>query len=475
MYDYLANARILCHTRDSAELICLGRHKRSDIWSQDSINAEMVRRAEAGQNVVRLKGGDPMIFGRVAEEVRALTSRGIPFEIVPGVTSASAAGAFAGVLLTDRRHASAVALVTGHERLGKPGSSLDYQSLANFPGTLVIYMGVRTAADWSEALLDAGKSSATPVLIVRRGSWPDQTCLETTLGELANELTPYQKIPPPVVVIIGAAARKDPAFDWYSQLPLLGQGIVVTRPISQAEKMVTRFSDLGADAIVQPAISVRPPDDWQPLDDAIQHLSKFDYIVFSSSNGVRHFLDRMLSTGFDLRQLANARLAAIGSQTAATLREYSLVADIQPESFRAEAMADRLAKEAGGKRFLLLRASRGRDVMADQIRQAGGHVKQIVVYQSVDVAELQDAVAEKLNAGEIHWITVTSSAIARSVCRLFANKIGDKTSGIKVASISPITSETLRECGCEPTVEANVYTTDGLIDAVLEFQANGGN
>ena len=186
LHDYLANPLILSHVRDSTEVVCLGRHRRSDVWSQAAINQEMVRRAQAGQCVVRLKGGDPMVFGRAGEEVAALVEADIPFEIVPGVTTASAASAFAGVTITDREHASAIALVTGHERQGKPESALDYQALANFPGTLVMYMGVRTASNWSAALLQAGKPTDTPVLLIRRCSWPDQRKIQTTLGQVAG-------------------------------------------------------------------------------------------------------------------------------------------------------------------------------------------------------------------------------------------------------------------------------------------------
>ena len=342
LYDYLANARILCHAPATAELICLGRHRRSDVWSQDSINQELVRRAKLGQTVVRLKGGDPMVFGRAAEEITALNEANLRFEIVPGVTTASAAGAYAGVTITDRRYASAVALVTGHEQLGKPDSALDYESLANFPGTLVIYMGVRTAPQWSRALLNAGKPSDTPVLLVRRCSWPNQQKVTCTLGEVAEELTPYQKFPPPVVVIVGEAARANPQFDWFRHLPLLGKGIVVTRPAHQAESMVSRLSELGANAIIQPAIEIREPQSWNSVDEAIGRLAEFDYLVFSSANGVHFFLKRLFELGHDIRKLGSVKLAVVGPRTAAALGEYRLNADLEPQTYRAEALVESL-------------------------------------------------------------------------------------------------------------------------------------
>lgn len=463
MYDYLANARILCHARAEAELICLGRHRRSDVWSQSAINDEMVRRAQMGQSVVRLKGGDPMIFGRAAEEVGALIAANLTFEIVPGITAASAAAAYAGVKITDREHASAVALVTGHEKLGKPDSALDYQSLARFPGTLVVYMGVRTAESWSQALLDAGKSPDTPVLMIRRCSWPDQSKISCTLAEVAIELTPHQKFPPPVVVVVGEAARANPDFDWFRQLPLVGKGVVVTRPAHQAEGMLSRLSELGANAIIQPAIEIREPHDWRSVDDVIQRVQQFDYLVFSSANGVHFFLRRLLSLGLDARSLGKAKLAVIGPRTANALQQYSLKADILPTTYRAESLAESLVGSANGSSFLLLRASRGREVLAEQLRAAGGNVEQVVVYESDDLTSLDEETNERWEAGDIEWITVTSSAIARSISQLW----GDRLRGVKLASISPITSQTLRECGFEPAAEAEVYTTDGVIDAIL--------
>lgn len=481
LYDYLANARTLRHAHPDADLVCLGRHRRSDVWSQEAINAEMVRRASAGETVVRLKGGDPMVFGRAAEEIAALNQAGLPFEIVPGVTTASAASAFTGVPITDRRFASAVALVTGHEQLGKPDSSLDYQSLANFPGTLIIYMGVRTVEQWTKRLLDAGKPADTPVLIVRRVSWPDQQSMTCQLGEVIDHLTPYQKFPPPVVVIIGEIARAAPEFDWFHSLPLLGQGIMVTRPEHQVDEMVDRLSELGANAIVQPAIAIQEPQDWSVVDAAIDRLHDFDCIVFSSSNGVHSFMRRLLSLGHDVRKLGDAKLAVTGPKTAEALQEYSLVTDIHPASFRAEAVADAVIQwghdsgnadlpsheKLAGKQVLLLRASRGRDVLAERIQSAGGSVEQVVAYESVDVDVADETVEEAWERGDVQWVTITSSAIARSLYEMW----GERLRGVKIASISPITSETIRELGLEPAAEATTYTTEGLIDAIVKASA----
>lgn len=468
LFDYLANSQLLNHAKREAELICLGRHRRADIWSQQAINDEMVRRAQQGACVVRLKGGDPMVFGRAAEELHALIEAGIEFEIVPGVTAATAAAAYAGVTVTDRRHASAVALVTGHEQLGKPDSSLDYESLANFPGTLVIYMGVRTAGTWSQSLLDAGKPAETPVLLIRRCSWSDQQRLSCRLGDVAERLTPHSKFPPPVIVIVGEAARFDADYDWFSRLPLLGKNVLVTRPAHQAMAMADRFRELGANALIQPAIEIREPHDWQAVDDAIGRLEEFDHIAFSSANGVEHFFERMLSLGLDVRRLADTKLAVIGPRTAEALRRYHLKADFAPTTYRAEALAAALIDggQVQGKKVLLIRASRGREVLAEMLTKAQAFVEQVVAYQSNDVVDVGEEIDVSLSG--VDWVTVTSSAIARSICRLW----GDRLRSVSLASISPITSATLRELGFEPSTEASEFTAEGVVDAILAAEAS---
>lgn len=463
LYDYLANPLVLSHTSVGAELICLGRHQRADVWSQAKINAELVRRAKLGEKVVRLKGGDPMVFGRIAEEMKDLVAAQIPFEIVPGITTASAAGAYAGLAITDRRHASAVALVTGHERLGKPNSALDYKALADFPGTLVVYMGVRTVGSWSQALLDAGKPADTPVMLVRRASWPDQARIATTLENVAQALTPYQKFPPPVVAIIGESAKANPDFDWFGQLPLLGVRVLVTRPAHQAGPMISQFSELGASTLLSPSILISEPEDWEPVDQAISDLEKYHYVVFSSTNGVKFFMRRLFALGFDTRRLARAKVAVIGPRTAQSLQEFGLRADIQPETYRAEALATSLQEHVDGKRILLLRASRGREVLSAELTRFGAQVDQVVTYQSTDDTRRDPDIESRWS--ELDWVTVTSSAIARSL----HHQWGDKLKEVKLASISPITTKTLMELGLAPTAEAADYTVEGVVAAIHKY------
>ncbi len=468
LYDYLVNPRVLAHASDDAELVCLGRHGQGRIMPPEEVIERMITAARAGRTVARLKSGDPLVFARAAEEVEALSAAGIPFEVVSGMTAALAAGSYAGVPLTHRRHASAVALVTG--RQGPDAPPLDFAALAKFPGTLVCYMGVTTAREWTTSLIEAGRSADEPAAIIRRCSWPDQLIARCTLGTIAEEIE-RRKLRPPVTVILGEVVREAESVDWFADRPLFGQRVLVTRPSHQANALAELLEEQGAGVLLQPAIEIAALHDWSEVDQAIEQQTRqpFDWIVFSSGNGVRSFLNCILETGHDLRALAGARLAVIGSATASALAEYHLNADLTPDEFRAEALAEELGRDARGKRFLLIRASRGREVLAETLRAAGGDVTQVVVYQSRDVTQPDAEIATALDAGEIDWVTVTSSAIAGSLANLF----GDSLQRTQLASISPVTSATLRELGYEVAAEAKEYTMAGLVGAMC-VQAQQG-
>jgi uroporphyrinogen III methyltransferase/synthase len=462
LYDYLVDPQVLEHAAAGAELVCLGRHGRDRIIPQSEINERLVREARAGKTIVRLKGGDPALFARTAEEAEVLVSAGIPFEIVPGITAALAASSYAGIPLTHRDLASAVALVAGQEKDDKRESALDYRALASFPGTLVFYMGVTTAPLWTKALIEGGKNADTPAAIIRHVSWPDQTIYHCTLGAVTETLAKH-RIRPPALVIVGEVVKLEPRLSWFQSRPLFGVSVLVTRPQGQAHPLCNRLRELGAEVRMQPAIEIGPPDDWAPVDRALADWGRYDWLVFSSSNGVQCLLDRLLESGGDLRRLGSVKLAAIGPGTADELARYHLRTDLVPGLFQAEGLAAALGTNARGKRFLLVRASRGREVLAEELRAAGGHVEQIVVYSSRDVQQANPEIAAALSAGSIDWITVTSSAIARSLAALF----GPNLRQAKLVSISPVTSATLRELGFEPTVEAKEATMNGVVDAIV--------
>lgn len=464
LYDYLANPLILARAKPSAELVCLGRHGRDRIMDQAEINRRLVELARAGHVVVRLKAGDPAVFAHVAEEIEALEAANIPYEIVPGITAALAVGSYAGIPLTHGDSASAVALVTGQEREDKPSASLDYSALAGFPGTLVFYMGITTAARWTAALILAGKSAGTPAAIVRRCSWPDQETISCTLGTVADEIA-ARRLRPPALVVVGPVAALAPKRGWFADRPLFGVRVLVTRPAHQAADLAEALSDLGAQVFLQPAIEILPPADWSNVDRAIESLDRYDWLVFSSANGVSSLLNRILESR-DLRALARTKLAAIGSGTADELARYHLRADLVPDEFRAEGLVDALKHDASGKRFLLARASRGRELLAEQLVAHGGEVEQVVVYTSQDVAHCDPHIGELLGDGQIDWITVTSSAIARSLAKMF----GGQMASVRLASISSITSQTLRELGYEPAGEAQHATTADLVDVICRVE-----
>jgi uroporphyrinogen III methyltransferase/synthase len=465
LYDYLVNPQVLEHAPAAAEKICLGRHGRDRIWPQEEINARLVALARQGKTVVRLKGGDPAVFARTAQEVEALARDEIAFEVVPGVTAALAAGSCAGISITHREMASAVAFVTGQEHEDKEATDIDYAALAHFPGTLVFYMGVTTAPRWSQALIAAGKPAETPVAVVRRCSLPDQRTIHCSLAEVGERIA-AERMRPPAVVIVGEVARPAPALAWFETRPLFGRAVLVTRALEQAEPLRDSLAELGARVLVQPAIEIGDPPDWSPVDAALARLESFDWLVFSSANGVRFLMDRLASLGRDARALGSLALACIGPGTADEMARYGLRADVQPAEHRAEALAAALAADARGKRFLLARASRGREVLAEQLAAAGGVVEQIVLYTSRDVERPDGEIAGLLAAGKIDWVTVTSSAIARSLARLF----GEDLRNSRLVSISPITSETLRACGHLPAAEAREYTMQGVVAAILGAQ-----
>jgi uroporphyrinogen III methyltransferase/synthase len=466
LYDYLANPRILTYAKPGAELVCLGRHGSGRILSQDEIHERMIAAACAGKTVARLKGGDVAIFGRAAEEVAALESAGVPYEIAPGVTAASAASGYTGIPLTHRAAASCVAFITGQECREKQDAALDMAALATFPGTLVFYMGVTSAPEWSAALIQHGKPADTPVAIVRHASLPAQKAIVTTLGALPR-VTAGGKLRPPAILIVGDAVRERATLDWFRAQPLAGRTIMVTRPTYQADGMVDAFEALGAAVIVQPAIEIGPPREWAPVDAAITQLSSFAWIVFSSANGVHAFLDRLLDSGRDVRALGQTQIAAIGPATADALAEYRLRADVMPPEYRAEALADKLVPVTAGEHVLLVRASRGREVLAETLVAAGAAVTQVVAYESRDVATPDPDVAAALKDNRVDWITVTSSAIARSLVKLF----GASLARAKLAAISPLTASILEEAGHEPAAVATEYTTAGLIAAILAAEA----
>jgi uroporphyrinogen III methyltransferase/synthase len=468
LYDYLVNPAVLEHASASAELVCLGHHSTGRSLAPEAIVAGMLEAARSGRTVVRLKGGDPSIFGRGGDETEALRRAGLPFEIVPGVTAGLAAAAFCEIPITHHDDASAVAFVAGQERHCKKAPSLDYGALAAFPGTLVFYMGVTTAAQWSGALIAQGKPADTPVAIIRRCTWAQQQMVRCTLATVA-ETVERMGLRPPAVFVVGRAVDRAPHPPWFAARPLFSTCVLVAGSPRTCQPIRARLAALGADVIAQPAIRITDPPDWAPVDAALDQLQQYDGLIFTSGNGVDYFFERLFRSGGDLRRLGSPRLAVLGADTAERLGQYHLRADVVCEPLPGGSPVQALAAELGGQRLLLAGANGDRHVVAIGLEQNGARVDQIVVYDTVDAEGPDPEVATALRSGEIHWVAVTSSATARSLARLY----GDGLRNARLASVNSTTSAALSELGYEPTVEASPQTAAGLVEAILRIGRDG--
>jgi len=417
----------------------------------------LIHRARAGRMVVRLKGGDPYLFGRGGEEAEALADAGIPFEVVPGVTSPAGIAAYTGVPLTHREHTSVVSIVTGHEI-----DAVDWKRFGHAE-TLVILMGLSHFSAIAARIIAGGRSPDTPAIVVRWGTRPDQQTLEGTLRTLPEQIR-QQGLKPPATIIVGEVARLRAKLNWFEKLPLFGQNVVVTRPRAQAAGMLAKLRELGANPIEFPTIRIGPPGDYGPLDRAIAAIEEYDWLIFTSVNGVRAFFERLDASSADLRRL-RARLAAIGPATRDALERAHLKVDVIGEEYVAESLLDALSHHAlTGSRVLLVRAALAREVLPEKLKERGASVEVVEAYRTEPAAGL----AEAARALEMHppdWITFTSSSTVDHFFRV-VSATAVRTS--KIASIGPVTSATIRKYGFEPAVEAAAFTTEGLLQALEE-------
>jgi uroporphyrinogen III methyltransferase/synthase len=450
LYDRLIPPGVLEGARPDAELRYVGKRPGEAAATQEEINAQLVELGRAGRTVVRLKGGDPFVFGRGGEEAEALAAAGIPFEVVPGVTAGVAAPAYAGIPVTHRDAASAVAFVTGHEDPAKDEASLDWQELARFPGTLVLYMGVGNLAAIAQSLIAAGRDPSEPAAVVARGTLPGQATVTGTLAEIAARVNDAG-LRPPAITLIGQVASLRERLAWSERRPLDGQVVAVTRARAQASELAARLRELGAEVVETPSIRIEP----RPAEIG----GGYSLICFTSPNGVHLYFEAL---GSDARALAGATIAAIGPGTAAALRRHGIEPDVVPERSVAEALVEALADVAvEGRRVLVARAAEARDVLPDALRERGAEV---------DVVALYDTVAEPLSAEQLAaleratYVTFTSS----STVRFFLEAGGRVAAGARVVSIGPVTSATARERGLEVHAEAQRHDIDGLVDAIVE-------
>jgi uroporphyrinogen III methyltransferase / synthase len=461
VHDRLIPRDALAAARPDAEVLYVGKEAGSASVPQGQIEELLVDRARQGKLVVRLKGGDPFVFGRGGEEAEALAAAGVPFEVVPGVTAGVAAPAYAGVPVTHRDDASAVAFVTGHEDPEKGEDSLDYEALARFPGTLVFYMGVKALPRLAERLVAAGRDAGEPALVVERGTFPDQRTVLSTLAGIANAASDAG-IKPPAVTVVGPAAARRERIAWFEGRPLHGKRVIVTRARAQASELARRLDALGAEPIELPAIRIEPRIDSKEVRRAIESLHAYALVCLTSANGARLLFEAMAEQGRDARALANATVAAIGPGTAAALAEHGVLADIVPERSVAEALVEALTKlDVEGKPGLIARAAEARDVLPEALRKRGAQVDVVALYETLAERPDSDAIER---ASEADYLTFTSSSTVRNFVDALPD---DLAANARVVSIGPITSEAAREAGLTVDVEASRHDIDGLLDALL--------
>jgi uroporphyrinogen III methyltransferase/synthase len=472
LYDQLVPVRLLDWANPKAERICVGDLPGKHADKAEQLHQRMVAAARQGRRVVRLKGGDPLIFGRGGEEIAALRAAGVPYEVVPGVTAALAAGAYLEIPLTHRHYASALALVTGHEAPDKAETPINWRALAQFPGTLAIYMGLCRLPQIVAALLEHGLSPDTPAAVISRASWGTQRSVFARLAEL-DQARRQAGLESPAVILIGPAVGQRTPQPWSEQRPLFGQSVLVTRPRHQAAGLIRRLEQLGAIVHHWPALAIREPEDSAELDAALAGLAqgRWDWLVFTSVNGVHGLLRRLWQKGGDLRTLSKVQLAAIGPKTAEALHAYHLRADLVPErTFSSEGLAAALGPRVAGQRVLLARADRGRELLSEELRRWAAEVRQVTVYRQVEDEPPSPELLQALRQGTIRWITLTSSNIARRVLAFCDSVIRQRIlqGEIGLVAISPETGSVVRAAGLPVAAEAEVYTEEGLIAALID-------
>jgi uroporphyrinogen III methyltransferase/synthase len=479
IYDYLASKKLLKYVPKSAEFIYAG--KRGGIkhtHTQEEINQMLVDRARSGKRVVRLKGGDPFIFGRGGEEIEEIVKAGLSFEVVPGVTSATAAATYAGIPITHRQYTSTVAFVTGHEDPTKPDSKIAWDKLATGVGTLVIYMGIKNLKTITEKLLMYGRDPKTPVAVVRWASTSEQ---RTVVGNLENiaDVVLENKIKPPSLVIIGEVVNLRDTINWYEKRPLFSKKVVVTRTREQASELVSLLENYGAECLEYPTIALQPVDSYEVLDKALAAIETYDWLLFTSINAVDYFFDRLFQQGMDVRDLKGPRIGAVGRVTSESLAARGIRADLLPDKFTGDGLADSLIGQGvEGQKIFIPRALKAREILPETLQDAGADVTVAPVYQNVlpgssagdDLkADLKESLLEK----SIDMVTFTSSSTVKNFISLLdcdgPEELAGLMEGIAVAVIGPITAKTAEKYGLQVLVQPDEYTIPAMVESIVKF------
>ena len=467
VYDHLADPRILSWVKDTAERIYVGKISAHHTMKQEDISQLLAAKAKEGKTVVRLKGGDPFVFGRGGEEGMVLRAAGVPFEIVPGVTSAISVPAYAGIPVTHRAIARSFAVVTGHKDPTTEGD-VNYEKLATATDTIVFLMGIANLPHITEELIKYGRPADTPAAVIRWGTKPEQCVLVTTVGTAAEDVA-KNGLQPPAIFIVGEVVKLRDELCWFDRLaqrPLFGKRVLVTRARAQASKLTQELEQLGADVQEVPAIELTEPSDgYAAADAAIAKLCDYQWLIFTSANGVERFFMRLANAGKDTRALGYAQIAAIGSATAEKLAAYGIRADVVPTVYRAEGILEALnGKLPPHANILIPRAEQAREILPERLREQGYTVDVAPVYQTVAADADGAALAQELEQGNYDIVTFTSSSTVTNLIRILGN--AEPLNYAKVACIGPVTAETARKNGITPDVVAETYTIEGLVEAI---------
>ena len=469
VYDYLVNPRLLSHARRDAEIINVGKRAGVKEKSQGEINRLLIDRARKGKTVARLKGGDPFVFGRGGEEAEALSKKGIPFEVIPGVTSASAVPAYAGIPLTHRNVTSSFAVVTGHEDPSKEESNIPWDVLSRI-GTVVFLMGVRNIEKNMRMLMDHGKPPRTPAAVITWGTYPSQAVATGTVGSMARILKKRKDISSPAIVVTGEVVNLRDVINWYERKPLFGKRVLVTRAREQAEPFLRMLEEEGAEVIEFPVIQIVPPGSYEELDRAIRSIRDYDWLVFTSVNGVAKFFERLIESGKDVRELYGLRIAAIGEATAGEIEKKGVRVELLPVEYRAEGLVEEFERvNIKGKRILIPRAKEARDILPVKLREMGAVVDVVTAYETRKPGKGVSAKIKKmLDKNMIDAVTFTSSSTVRNFLSIFPGwkPLRGKPA---LACIGPITEKTLRDAGFKARITPGEYTVEKLAREIAVY------
>ena len=470
IYDALVNPDLLRLAPREAEVIYGGKRAGDHALTQEQLNELLIAKAREGKCVVRLKGGDPYVFGRGAEEAEELEKAGITFEVVPGISSIVAGPNYAGIPITHREHNSVVTVFTGHENPTKPESSLDYRRIAEMPGTKVIVMGTERIRQIADSLMQHGMAKDTPVGIVRWGTTGRQQSIEGTLSTI-GDIAAEKEFTAPAITVIGDVVKLRNKLNWFERRPLFGKRIVVTRTREQASQLSRQLLELGAEVLEIPTIKIVPPDNKQDLMDALLGLGEYDWIVFTSPNGVDAFFDYFFKAFDDLRDIGGVRIAAVGAATAAKLRDLHLKVDLMPDEYVTHKIisAFRNFESIENLRFLLVRAQVANQELPRALEEAGAIIDDVALYKTVPETEDRNGAAARFAEAGADWITFTSSSTVQNFhARFNLPALLKQYPKIKLASIGPETSKALIELGFKPAVQAKEHTIDGLVRALQQ-------